>query len=105
MAVLSLPTPSPALILLGLVVLFAVYRILFELTTGARRRQIIRENGCQPTYEYPHKGLLGKLYGLDVIKALVKSGKEGRMNEASRLRNYGSGHKTLHFRIARRNSE
>lgn len=105
MAVLSLPTPSLPFTLLVLVVFFSCYRIFFELTTGARRRRMIKENGCEPPYYYPHKGILGRLYGWDVITEMVKSSKEGRMNEANRLRNWGRGHKTLHTRIARRHSE
>lgn len=62
---------------------------------------MIRENGCKEAYKYPHKGILGKLYGLDVIQEMVESGKEGRMHEATRLRNFKNGIKTLKFKIIR----
>jgi len=105
MTAFSVPTPSRPLMLLALLIVYFCYWIYFELTTGARRRRIIRENGCQPPYYYPHKGIMGKLYGLDVIREMVKAGKEGRMMEANRLRNWSKGHKTLHYRITRRHSE
>lgn len=62
---------------------------------------MIRENGCEPVYQYPHKGIGGKLLGLDVIKEMVKSGKEGRMHEATRLRNFSDGRKTLKVKVLR----
>lgn len=77
------------------IVLFLVQRIHFELTTGARRRRIIAENGCEPAYKYPHKGIMGKLMGLDVIQDMMKSGKEGRMHESGRLRNFANGRNTI----------
>ncbi|KAK6373919.1 hypothetical protein LTS17_007889 [Exophiala oligosperma] len=101
MAVLSVPNISLPVLIIAFVALFALHRIYFELTTGARRRRMIRENGCEPVYQYPHKGIGGKLLGLDVIKEMVKSGKEGRMHEATRLRNFSDGRKTLKVKVLR----
>lgn len=105
MAVLGLSSIPVPFVALCLVVAFALRRIYFELTTGARRRRMISENGCKEPYSYPHKGILGKLLGLDVIKELLKTGKEGRMLEASRERNFGKGHHTLRMKIIERHSE
>lgn len=77
---------------------FLLHRIYFELTTGARRRRLVAERGCKPTYQYPHKGILGRWLGLDVLKEFVQSGREGRMQEATRLRNFSNGIKTLQTR-------
>lgn len=99
-AVSILHIPIPA-ILIAFVVVYALQRIYYELTTGARRRQMIKDNGCEEVVWYPHKGILGNLYGLDVIKDMIKSGKEGRLHEASRLRNFGDGKKTVKVKLAR----
>lgn len=86
---------SPLNLAFAALVLFLVHRIFFELTTGARRRQLIAEHGCQPVYRYKHEGVLGKLFGIDVMKAMIKSGREGRMQEASRIRNFSNGINTI----------
>jgi len=101
MAVFPVPDVSPPVVIVALVALFALVRIYHEMTTGARRRRMIRENGCEPVYHYPHKGVGGKLLGLDVIKEMVNSVKEGRMHETTRLRNFSNGRKTLKVKILR----
>lgn len=101
MAVLGLPEIPLPLVITGVVVLFALQRIYYELTTGARRRRMIRENGCEEVYSYPHKGIGGKLLGLDVIKDMTKAGKEGRFFEAMRFRNFGDGRKTIKIKLLR----
>lgn len=101
----SLPHLSiPALVFAG-AVLFALHQIYLWLTTAAHRRRLIRENGCEPVYAYPHKGILGKLIGLDVIKENIQAGKEGRMHEAIRLRNWSDGRKTVKLRVLRNRRE
>ncbi len=105
MAVLSIPTIPIPVVLIALVALFALHRISYELTTGARRRRMIRENGCEPVSQYPHKGLGGKLLGLDVIKDMIQSGKEGRMHEATRARNFSNGRKTVKVKVLRTRSK
>lgn len=77
------------------IVLFLLNRIYFELTTGAARRRMIAEYGCKPAHRYAHKGLLGRWFGLDVLKESIQSGREGRMFEANRLRNFNTGINTL----------
>ncbi|KAK5458074.1 hypothetical protein LTS15_004153 [Exophiala xenobiotica] len=101
MAVVSIPTIPLPVVLIALVTLFALNRIYYELTTGARRRRMIRENGCEPVCQYPHKGIGGKLLGLDVIKAMVQSVKEGRMHEATRARNFSNGRNTVKVKVLR----
>lgn len=93
---LSLLTPLNLLFLSFTV--YLVNLIYFELTTGARRRRMIAEKGCEPPYKYPHKGLLGRWLGIDVLREFVRTGREGRMQEASRLRNFTNGIKTLQTR-------
>ncbi|OAL26002.1 hypothetical protein AYO20_10271 [Fonsecaea nubica] len=101
MAIMSIPHLPIPVLLIALVAVYALHRIYYELTTGARRRRMIRDNGCEEVVWYPHKGIMGKLYGVDVIKQMVQSGKEGRMNEATRLRNFSSGRNTLKLRMAK----
>ena len=105
MAVFSIPHVPIPVVLIAVVAIYAIQRLWYELTTGARRRQMIKDNGCEEVVWYQHKGILGKLYGLDLIQELVKSGKEGRMHEASRLRNFASGQKTIKARLARNNGQ
>jgi hypothetical protein len=101
MASMSLPYASWPLVLVACVALFALQRIYFELTTGARRRQMIKDNGCEPIYHYPHRGLLGKWFGWDLIQDMQKSGREGRQHEATRHRNFPEGRYTTKLRILR----
>jgi hypothetical protein len=75
-------------------------RIYYELTTGSRRRAMIRENGCKPVVWFEHQGIMGNLFGLDVMKALLGSAKRGSLHQESRLRNF-SGRNTVIFRILR----
>lgn len=102
MVVFSTPHIPIPVVILALVAVYALHRLYYEMTTGARRRRLIRDNGCEDVYLYPHKGIMGKLYGVDVIREMVRSGKEGRMHEASRIRNWSNGRKTLKFNLAGR---
>ena len=75
---------------LQLVLLAAVFllarRFYWELTTGNARRRMIQENGCQTPYAYKHEGVLGKLLGLDVMKAQVKAAKARKFLESDTQR-------------------
>src|SRR5450432_1180057 len=87
-------------ILLGAVVaLLLLKRVHYELTTGARRRRMIEEHGCQPVWQYPHQGILGKTLGLDLIKDIMKAGKEERPNQATAKRFYANGRNTVRFHL------
>lgn len=79
---------SPIFALVALLTFLAVKRIYYELTTGAQRRKMIRDNGCEPPFHYQHEGVLGKLFGADVIRKLMASAKQGRMHSQARLRNF-----------------
>jgi hypothetical protein len=92
----------PVAILVGLLVGGLVLkRLFYELTTGSRLRAMIRESGCEPAVWYEHQGILGKLFGVDVMQALLGSGKKGTLHQESRTRNF-TGRNTLMFRILRR---
>ena len=98
---MTLPTAVAVLL-----VLLVVRRLMWELTTGARRRRMIREHGCQPAYWYPHKGIQGKLLGLDVLNEALSQHKEGRFAEGARLRNFvNTGVRTLWQRMLRNEGE
>jgi len=79
---------------------FVLKRLYYELTTGSRRRAMIREHGCKPVVWYEHQGILGKLFGVDVMKALLGSAKRGSLHQESRIRNF-TGRNTVMFRILR----
>ncbi len=69
-----------------LVVFFAIKRVYYELTIGAARRAIIREHGCEPVYHWRHQGILGKLWGLDLMQQQIKDDKLGRTFKGARER-------------------
>jgi hypothetical protein len=79
---------------------FVLKRLYYELTTGSRRRAMIREHGCKPVVFYEHRGIFGKLFGVDVMKALLGSAKRGTLHQESRIRNF-TGRNTVMFRILR----
>jgi hypothetical protein len=88
-------------LLVAVIALVVLKRVHYELTTGARRRRMIKEHGCQPAWQYPHKGILGKTLGIDLIKDIVKAGKEERPNQATRERFYMNGRNTVKFHLLR----
>jgi hypothetical protein len=92
---------SLQILLLAVVAILVLNRVYYELTTGARRRRMIREHGCQPVWQYPHKGILGKTLGLDLIKEIIKAGKEERPNQAAKERFFADGHNTVQLRLLR----
>jgi hypothetical protein len=73
-------------IALLLIVFSVLKRIYYELTTGAARRAIIKQHGCQPVYRYKHRGFFGKLLGVDVILDSMEDDKKGRAFDAARER-------------------
>jgi hypothetical protein len=92
----------PVALLVGLLLGGLVLkRLYYELTTGSRRRAMIRENGCKPVVWYEHEGVLGKTLGVDVMKSMLGSSKTGTLHQESRQRNF-TGRNTVMFRILRR---
>lgn len=93
---LSLP-----ILLVAVVALLLLKRVHYELTTGARRRRMIQEHGCQPVWQYPHQGILGKTLGLDLIQSIIQAGKEERPSQATQARFFANGRSTVQFRLLR----
>jgi hypothetical protein len=89
------------ILFVAVVVLLGLHRVYYELTTGARRRKMIKEHGCQPVWQYPQKGILGKTLGLDLIKEIIKAGKEERPNQAAKERFFSNGRNTVQYRLLR----
>lgn len=89
-------------ILVAAAVLLVIKRLYWELTVGASRRRFIKENGCKPVKRYPHKGILGKLFGYDTLKQNFQAAKQGHVHEMIRLRNF-SHQNTLQIRNFSRN--
>ena len=96
---MSIPHIPFSAILIAIVAFVVFRRVYFELTTGARRRQMIKQNGCEEAKWYPHKGIMGNLFGLDLVKDMIESGREGRLNEASRIRSWSDGKFTMKLRL------
>ena len=97
-----LTTVSPLTVVLFATLLAAVLNVIYyQRTTARRRRDLIKQHGCKPAYQYPHKGITGKFFGLDAIGDMVAAAKRGEMLEFARRRNFGTGHKTLKMRSLR----
>ena len=96
--IFRLPWPTVLAIVASLLI---VKRLYWELTIGASRRKLIRDNGCLPVKKYAHKGILGKIWGFDVIKLSYHASKAGNNHETTRLRNFQDKN-TLQVRIFRR---
>lgn len=62
--------------LLGLVAVYAIYRIWFYLTVGAARRAMIKDKGCLPVKRFPCKD---PILGLDMFKKTVAAAREKRL--------------------------
>ncbi|KAI9881253.1 MAG: hypothetical protein M1830_005539 [Pleopsidium flavum] len=62
--------PSYSHALTGGFVLILLYYVYHELTVGASRRKIIRENGCKLPVKYPH---VDPILGIDLFRINVKA--------------------------------
>ncbi|KAF2149416.1 putative P450 monooxygenase [Myriangium duriaei CBS 260.36] len=70
----SLSSASP--VFAGSLILAIVYYVYFQLTTGARRRAIIREKGCLPVNKVPSKD---PILGIDSFLEFRKAFQERRV--------------------------
>lgn len=95
--------PYFAAIFAAVAALLIVKRLYWEVTIGASRRRLIKENGCQPVKKYPHKGILGKLFGYDTIKLNYYAAKTGHAQEIGRARNF-STQNTIQIRSLNRDA-
>ena len=84
--------PPASILAIYALVFFVLKRVYFELTTGASRRALIKKNGCQPVVRYPHKGLLGKLFGLDTLLEGMHDAKEGHLFRNARPKLFKNQH-------------
>lgn len=81
---------SPPSLLVWVVLAYLLKRITFELTTGAKRRQIIRDNGCKAPWAWPRQNFLG----LGLMYTIIRDAKEQKFLERSRERFLKSGRNT-----------
>ena len=65
--------PSFAQIVTGLFTLLGLYYVYWQLTVGAARRRMIRENGCKPVRRLPTRD---PIFGLDMFRQSLKNLKE-----------------------------
>lgn len=87
-----------------IVVLVVVARqIYWQLTIGVARRRLIRETGALPPRHYKHQGMLGRLFGYDLIKENIAYAKVGGLLDRQRERSFGDQN-TLEFNIMRNKS-
>lgn len=77
-------------------------RLYWELTVGASRRRMSKENGCQPVKKYSHKGILGYFFGYDTMKQNFQAFKAGNFNSTLAKRNFANN-RTIQLRNLNRN--
>ena len=66
---MALALPSLSHILLAAVVLYTLYCIYWQLTVGANRRRLIRENGCKPVKtNSEYNGWMEELIGIKAFR-------------------------------------
>jgi len=69
--------------LVGGLMLVTLYYLYHQLTVGASRRRIIRENGCKPPAKYPH---VDPIMGIDLFFTNLKAIRENRFLPTMRQR-------------------
>jgi cytochrome P450 len=80
-------------LLAGTFLLYAVYYFHWQLTVGANRRRMIKENGCKPIKHHPGlNSLAERLFSTRVVRENIKSFKEHKLLEAAynRFQKYGN---------------
>ncbi|KAL8825289.1 MAG: hypothetical protein Q9191_004500 [Dirinaria sp. TL-2023a] len=84
---LSVVLPSLPLLLVGSVVIYAIYYIHWQFTVGVNRRRLIREHGCKPIKLHPDlNSPIERFLGVSTFRANQKAFKERRLLEAMRER-------------------
>ena len=94
----TITMPSTLTLLALGAALLLIRRIYWELTVGASRRKMIRDNGCEPPVRYQNKGILGKWFGLDVIQEMMRQAKKGTLHQSGEKRNF-EGQNTIQHRL------
>ena len=83
----SLPSVSLKQTLLGLIAIYVVYYIYWQLTVGARRRRIIRENGCKPVKKNPeYNSWTQELFGTKLFLDDFRAFRAHKLLETSQAR-------------------
>jgi len=93
MAFFNVDLPSVWQLLAGTFLLYAVYYLHWQLTTGANRRRMIKENGCKPIKLHPGlNSFAERLIGTRVVRENMKSFKEHNLLETAynRFQKYGN---------------
>lgn len=95
----SFEFPSLIQMLLGSIVIYALYYIHWELTVGASRRAMIKKHGCKPM---KHSSELNSfpenIIGIKTVMGNIKAAKEHRLMAHNRGRFLRNGHNT-HMRF------
>ena len=81
MAYISLPSVFETVI--ASISLLALYYVYWQLTTGASRRRLIKENGCKPVKRYPQTD---RIFGIDLFRRNARNIKDHIMLESNLAR-------------------
>lgn len=88
----SLAVASLKQTILGLIALYVVYYIYWQLTVGASRRRIIRENGCKPIKKNSeYNSWTEEIFGIKALLETVRSFRAHNLLETSRARFHRHG--------------
>ena len=90
---IPLQLPSRLNLLLGSVVLYAIYYIHWQATVGANRRRLAKEHGCKPVKLHPGPNSpLERVFGISTFQANRKAFKEHKLLEVTykRFQSYGN---------------
>ena len=89
----SFEVPSLSQLVLGSIALYFAYYIYWQLTIGANRRRMIRDNDCKPIKENSeYNNWTERLFGIKVFLEVFRAFKDHNLLEVNqaRLRRHGS---------------
>ena len=96
-----LPLPSLLQALGAAAFLYCLYAIQWELTVGASRRALIKQNGCKPIREFSEfNSFPNNIVGLKTVRENISAYREHRVLECIQGR-YARSQSTLHYKSLR----
>lgn len=93
MALLNVTSLDLLQLAVGAIFLYAVYYLHWQLTVGANRRRMIKENGCKPIKHHPGlNSYTERIFGTKLIRENIKAFNEHRLLETAmgRFQKYGN---------------
>lgn len=81
---------------LAFAIFYAIYYIYWQLTTGARRRALIKEKGCQAVLQYPYKE---PFFAVDLFIKTLQAVRSRTLLELTTQRFYDLNARTIKFKL------